>query len=638
MADLLNLGTGSLLSLQRAISTTGHNIANVNTEGYSRQRVNFATQPPQFLGGAYLGNGVTIDSIERIYDQYLADDVRARTSSQARFDTYYSLSTRLDGLMADPAVGLGPVLDSFFGAVQDVANNPGSLPERQVMLGEAQALADRFAYLDANFRNLDSEVNGRIEAVVGEINALSEGIANLNRQITQAAARGGGQAAPDLLDERDRLVVELASKVNVTTVEQSDGSLNVLIGNGQPLVVGLTAEQFQTATDPNDPSQTIVGMLNPAGEVNNLERFLDGGELGALLDFRSQTLNYSRNQLGLVAAGVTAMVNEQHALGVDLNGQPGGDFFLPLEATQTARLGNSGLSSVTPTIDDVSALTGDDYSIVFAGSQWTLTNLTTGAAQQGAGPFSVDGLTISVAGAPVDGDAFIIQPTRQSATNFGLALTDPAGIAAASPLRGQAELSNLGSGDVSSLVVNDTAGLPLGGPVTLTFNPDALGPGVPGYDVSGIAGGPLAYDPATESNGKTFTLGGFDVTVNGIPQAGDELTIENNTGGSGDNRNALALADLQTSRELFGGTASFQDAYGSLVADIGVQTRQAQTGSETERVLLEQSIAARDSVSGVNLDEEAANLIRFQQAYQAAAQFISVADQVFQTLLNATQR
>ncbi|NND44729.1 MAG: flagellar hook-associated protein FlgK [Xanthomonadales bacterium] len=638
MADLLNLGAGSLLSLQRAISTTGHNIANVNTEGYSRQRVEFATRPPQFLGGSYIGNGVTIDSIDRVYDEYLAADVRDRTSSQARFDTYYSLSARLDGLMADPAVGLGPVLAGFFGAVQDVANNPGSLPERQVMLAEAQALADRFHYLDANFRNLDDEVNGRIEATVGEINALAEGIADLNRQITSAASRAAGAGSPDLLDARDRLVVELASKINVTTVAQSDGSLNVTIGNGQPLVVGLTAEQLQTGRDPEDPTQTIVGILNPAGELNDLERFLGGGELGALLDFRSQTLNYARNQLGLVAVGVTSIVNEQHALGIDLNGQPGGDFFLPLEATQTARQGNSGLSSVTATIDDTAALTGDDYSVVYAGGQWTLTNLTTGAFQAGPGPFSVDGLTIDVAGAPVDGDAFTVQPTRQGATLFAVALNDAAGIAAAAPLRGQAELANTGSGDIGDLVVNDTAGLPLAGPVTLTFNPNALGPGVPGYDVAGIAGGPLAYDPGSESNGKTFTLGGFNVTVNGIPQAGDELTIENNTGASGDNRNALALASLQTGRELFGGTASFQDAYGSLVADIGVQTRQAQTGSETESVLLEQAIAARDSVSGVNLDEEAANLIRFQQAYQAAAQFISVADQVFQTLLDATRR
>ncbi|GAB5453021.1 MAG: flagellar hook-associated protein FlgK [Halioglobus sp.] len=638
MADLLNIGTSALQSLQRALSTTGHNIANVNTEGYSRQRVNFVTQPPQFTGGSYIGNGVTVDSIERIYDQYLTADVRNRTSSQASFQTYYDLANRLDGLMADPAVGLGPVLESFFGAVQDVANNPGSLPERQVLLGEAQGLADRFHYLDANFRDLDAELNGRIEAAVGEVNALAQGIAEINKQITQATARAGENASGDLLDTRDRLLVELSEKIDVTTIEQPDGSLNVTIGNGQPLVVGLTAQSFQTADNPLDPTQTIVGIPSPSGELTDLARFLNGGELGALLDFRANTLNSARNELGLIATGVAATFNEQHRLGIDLNGLPGGDFFLPLQATQTAHPGNSGLSAATAAIDDVTALTGDDYTVAYNGGMWTLTNLTSGATQSGSGPFSVDGLTISLSGAPVDGDAFTIQPTRQGATLFAVAVSDPAAFAAASPLRAEAALGNVGTGEISELAVTGTAGLPLGGPVTLTFDPDALGPGVPGYTVAGMAGGPLAYDPATEGNGKQFHLGDIELTLTGLPSSGDTITIENNTNGSGDNRNALALGSLQTSRELLGGTASYQDAYGRLVAAIGVQTRQAQSGAATEGVLLEQSVAARNSVSGVNLDEEAANLIRFQQAYQAAAQFVSVADQLFQTLLNATQR
>jgi len=217
-------------------------------------------------------------------------------------------------------------------------------------------------------------------------------------------------------------------------------------------------------------------------------------------------------------------------------------------------------------------------------------------------------------------------------------LNRPEDFAAASPLRSQEELTNTGSAVIGGLAVTDISGLPLAGPVTLTFNPDAMGAGVPGFDVAGMAGGPLAYDPSSDSNGKTLSLAGFEFAVSGEPQPGDEFIIENNANGSGDNRNALLLAGLQTSRELMGGTASYQDTYGSLVADIAVQTRQAKTNSTTESVLLEQAVAARDSVSGVNLDEEAANLIRFQQAYQAAAQMIAVADQLFQTLLNATRR
>ena len=637
MADILNIGASALLSLQQAINTTGHNIANVNTDGYSRQRVHFDTLPPQLSGNGYIGSGVEVDSIQRFYDQFLVSDIRSRTSSQSGFQTFHELSTRLDQMLADPNVGLGPVIDNFFGALQDVSNNPGSMPEREVLLGEAQALADRFHYLDSNFRNISSEVNARLELSVSEINSLAANIAELNQQISSASAQAGGKPN-DLLDQRDQLLVELSAKVNVTTVEQSDGSVNVMIGKGQALVVGFTAEQLQTFADPFDGTQTLVGVAGVGGGSNDLSRFLNGGELGAVLDFRARVLNPARNELGLLAAGLSSTFNEQHRLGQDLDGQLGGDFFLPLDATTASHPDNSGLSSVAATIADATQLTGDDYSLRFEAGQWTLTNLTTKVSQTGAGPFSVDGLTITPAGAPVSGDSFLVQPTLQSASQFSVALTQAEDFAAASPLRSYEELSNTGSAALADLVVTDIAALPLAGPVTLTFNPDALGAGVPGFDVSGIAGGPLAYNPATENNGKTFTLGGFDFTVNGVPQSGDELVIENNVNGVGDNRNALLLAGLQSEKNLLGGKASYQGVYGGLVADIGVKTRQAETSANTESILLEQAQSARDSVSGVNLDEEAANLIRFQQAYQAAAQVIAVADQLFQTLLNATQR
>ncbi|MCL4136963.1 UNVERIFIED_CONTAM: hypothetical protein GTU68_064310, partial [Idotea baltica] len=550
VANILNVGTSALLSLQQAITTTGHNIANVNTDGYSRQRVNFDTLTPQISGGSYIGSGVATDSIERIFDQFLTSEVRNRTSSQSGFQAFSELASRMDGLLADPYVGLAPKLESFFGALQDVSNNPGSLPERQVLLGEAQALADSFHYLDSNFRGINDELNVRIETTVSDINSLARNIAELNEQVVRATAEAGGAPPNDLLDTRDQLITELSKKIDVTTVEQTDGAINVMVGNGQALVVGFSAQSLQTFDNPYDGTQTLVGIANAAGSVVDLGRFLDGGELGAALDFREQVLDPAINQLGLVAMGITDTFNEQHQLGVDLNGQPGGDFFLPLNATFSANPNNSGASSITVAISDAAALAGDDYNLRYGGGQWTLTNLSTNVSQTGAGPFAVDGLTINVAGAPVDGDAFLIQPTRQGATLFDVVLNSTEDFAA----------------------------------------------------------------------------------------AGDELIIENNANGTGDNRNALALAGLQTSNLLNGGKASYQDAYGSLVADIAVKTRQAESAANTEQVLLNQSIAARDSVSGVNLDEEAANLIRFQQAYQAAAQVISVADEMFQVLLNATRR
>lgn len=637
MADILNVGTSALLSLQRAMSTTGHNIANVNTEGYSRQRVNFDTLPADLKGGSYIGSGVTIDSVERYYNSYLTSEVRTRTSSQAGFETFRQLTSGLDNLLADPAVGLGPALDNFFGALQGVADNPGSLPERQVLLGEAQILADRFQYLDSNFRDIGAQMNSRIDMSVRDINSMARNIATLNEQIVRATATAGGAAPNDLLDQRDLLITQLSERIGVTTTQQSDGATNVMIGNGQPLVVGFTSNQLQTFTDPLDSSKTVVGVAG-AGGLTDIGRFLSGGELGAVLDFRDEVLDASVNQLGALAVGLTDTFNAQHSLGQDLAGAIGGNFFKPLSAATSIAPGNTGTGAITVDITDATALSGDDYSLRYDGGQYVLTNLTTQASQTGAGPFTVDGLTISTSGAPSNGDAFLIQPTSQAAALFGVAISRPEDIAAAGPLRSQTLLSNTGSGEINGPVVTDTAGLPLAGPVTLSFNPNALGAGVPGFDVAGIAGGPLAYDPATEGAGKSFTLAGFSFEMRGTPGSGDAFVLENNTGGSGDNRNALGLAGLQEARQLMNGSASYQDAYGSLVADIGVRTRQANNAADTEGVLLDQAIAARESVSGVNLDEEAANLIRYQQAYQAAAQVIAVADEVFQTLLNATRR
>jgi len=624
--------------LQRAISTTGHNIANVNTEGYSRQRVEFAALEPQLSGAGFIGSGVTIAAITRSYDEYLAGDVLTRTSSATGATALGDLSGRVDDILANPETGLAPVLDQFFAALQDVANNPGSLPERQVLLGQAEVLADRFAYLSDRFQGLDQEANVRIDNSVREINSFAESIAEINEQIVRETARSGGLAPNDLLDTRDQLLNRLSEVIGVTTVEQDDGAVSVLVGNGQALVVGNSVTKLETFTDPFDVTRLNVGIAGLSVQTD-IGRFLSGGELGAVLDFREQVLDGARSDLGLIATGLASTFNEQHALGLDLNGNLGGNFFIPLEPTVSESVSNTGAGSVTALISDAAVLTGDEYRLSYDGASYTLTNTGSNVSTSGPGPvFSIDGIEITVAGAPAAGDEFLISPVAQGANLFELAVSDPRAFAAASPLRSSTSLANGGSGVLENLSVSDVASLPLAGNIVLTFNPDALGAGVPGYDVTGIAGGPLAYDPVSDANGLDVTLGDINFTLRGEPAQGDSFTIENNTDGSGDNRNALALAALQTDRTLKGGSASYQDAYASLLADVAVSTRQAKSAASTESALLEQSISARDSAQGVNLDEEAANLIRYQQAYQAAAQVIAVADEVFQTLLNATSR
>jgi len=648
VADLLGIGTSALLSLQRAIDTTGHNIANVNTEGYSRQRVDFATRLPQPAGDGFIGSGVRVDTIARSYDRFLVADARERLSGSAGFDTLKTLSARLDNLLADPESGLSAALQDFFGALQGVAANPASLPERQVLLSEAQVLADTFQSLDQRFARLNAEVN-----------ALAQGIADINERIVRSRATSGGEAANDLLDSRDRLLDRLAQQVGITTVEQSDGAVNVLAGSGQALVVGSRAGRLQTFTDPLDSTRTSVGLAGAGAQVD-IGGFLKGGELGAALAFRGRTLDSARGTLGLVATGLTATFNAQHRLGMDLQGQPGADFFTPLQPAVTAHGGNTGSATASAVISDATALTGAGYRLSFDGAQWLVVNESTGASQSGSGPFSVDGLQIEITGTANAGDVFRVQPGAQAAGLFSLALGAPESIAAAVPVRSAVSADNLGTGALSALAVESAAGLPLAGPVTLTFNENALGAGSPGFDVAGAAGGPVAYDPGTQAAGLDVTLAGMRFTVSGQPQDGDSFILENNTGGSGDNRNALALAGLREATPLRGGTTGYGDAYATLVADVAVRSRQAAAGAETEAALLEQATAAllieiaradhdddpreTRAVEGALRrsfeldDEEIANLIRYQQAYQAAAQVISVADTLFQTLLSATGR
>jgi flagellar hook-associated protein 1 FlgK len=639
VTDPLNIGTSALLSLQRAISTTGQNIANVNTEGYSRQRVIFEALDPQLRGPGFIGSGVGIAGITRSYDEFLVRDVISRSSSAAAASTLGDLAGRVDNILADPATGLTPALDRFFAAVQDVANNPGSIPERQVLLGEANVLADRFAYLDDRFADLDGEVNVRLEDGVREINGLARSIAQLNDRIVTELGRSGGRPPNDLLDRRDRLIGDLAELVGVTTLEQDDGAINVSIGSGQPLVIGNTANTLAAFRDPRDVSRVNVG-LGAFGAQTDITSSITGGQLGAVLSFRGDVLDEARSNLGLIATGIAESFNAQQRLGQDLNGDLGVNFFRPPEPRVIENALNAGAGDVTASISDAVNLTGDQYRLTFDGTTYTLTNTATNASVSSAVPtptLELEGVSVTVNTAPSANDEFLIDPVGESASLFAVEFTDPRLIAAAAPVRSAALLSNTGSGELDDLRVTGTGSLPLGSAVTLTFAADN-GNGVPGFVVGGALTGAIDFNPATDANGLEVTLGDLAFTLRGTPGVNDTFTIANNVDGTGDNRNALALAALQSERTLAGGTASYQDVYAAFVADVAVRTRQAQSTADTEGALLERAISARDSAQGVNLDEEAADLIRFQQAYQAAAQIIAVADEVFQTLLNATSR
>ena len=639
MVDILRMGSSTLSSLQQALSTTGHNIANVNTDGYSRQSVQFETTDSQHYGFGFVGQGSKISSVDRAYNDFLTSQVRDFTSSQSQQGVFVEFASRVDNLLANTETSLNTSMQNFFGALADVAASPSTLPERQALLGEANNLVDKQKAFYNMLQDLNAEVNSAMQLAVDDINNLADGIAQLNKQITSDINSGSRATPNDLLDQRDRLVQQLSEKIGVTTVEQSDGSLNVFVGNGQPVVVGSQVTHLQTETNPYDSSRFEVGVAGQLS-INGSSKFVSGGELQGLIDFRNRVLAPALSQLGLVSMGLTEAMNDQHLRGMDLDGKLGGKMFADSAITPAAKSTNAGTAEPAVTLDDYTELRASDYQLSFDGAQWHLTRMNDNTSVSGGGPLTLDGLTVDVAvGTPTAGDSFRFNPSRAAASSFDLLISDPRKIAAASPVSSVESTSNTGNATVTGLVIDSANALPFASTVSLTYNPDAMGPGLPGFDVTGGPGGlgPYAYDPATDANGKTITLGttGVSFTVSGTPEGGDSFDIENNFGATGDNSNALVMSELQHKPLLGGKSDTFQETYGAMVAHVGSQQRQGAANLQLETSLLNQAEAYKDSVTGVNLDEEAANLMRFQQAYQAAAQLVKISEEVFQTLMGS---
>ena len=622
MADPLSIGSSALQSLQKAINITGYNIANVNTEGYSKQVVNFSST----------SGGVEITSIERNYNFYLSREVQDRTAGKSAADASSNLASRLSTLLTDPATSASGVLDNFFSAVQDVANNPSTTPERQVLLGEAQSLTDRFRFIDGRIEELGNEINLRTQTIVSDINGLTANIANLNLQISEETNRTG-TAPPDLFDARDRALSDLAELVGYNILENEDGSFNVTMGGGQPLVSEFNSYNLSVFTSTTNPKALAI-----AGKTANsdISTRISGGELGGLIDFRTNSLEPAQAQLGLIATTLSASFNAQQALGLDLNGNAGTALFSSTSPTVVSSSSNSGSAVITATIADASALTGDRYQLSYDGANWSLKNIATGATQAVAPPATVDGFTMTVtSGAAAAGDSFLIDIVGTAAADFRVTLSDPEGVAAALPVRANEALANKGNGELSDLTVTATnvaPTLPLASALTLTFDS-----GNNRYNVTGGATTTLAYTPASDAAGVSRTIGGITFTLSGTPSNGDVITIENNTSGSGDNRNMLVMVGLEASNKVEG-SRTFTDEYNSLVTNVAVNARKADSASAAEDVLLQQATISRDNSQAVNLEEEAIQLMRYQQSLQAAVQLVSVADTVFQALLSATQR
>jgi flagellar hook-associated protein 1 len=625
---LFGIGTSALQSYQRALQVTGHNIANAGTEGYSRQRVDFSARQPEYLGFGAVGTGVEAGSVTRVTDEFVQRRIGLAASADGYQRTMLEFSAQLDNLLADPNTGLAPAIQQFFAAVQDVASDPTSTAARQQLIAQAETLSDRFAGLEGQIEQQRGLVNDRVRITVEEINQLSAAVADLNRQITEARGRSNGRPPNDLLDRRDVLLQQLAERVGINTVTQDDGSVNVFMGRGQALVVGDSATRLHAQASSLDPSRVDVAFDNGSSRVV-ITDYLSGGRLGALLDLRDDLLDPTSQSLGRTALTLAESFNAAHQANLDLDGVLGEAFFSLPEPRIQAADGNAASGLPGLRIADAGALQLSDYELRFDGTEWSVRRQSDGQ-QVGTvapgGTLDVDGLMLDMA--PVTGaaagDRFLLQPLR-AADGLGVNVTDPRAVAAALPVTAEAAADNSGSLSVHSLSVTDPAAADLRAPVQIRFTGGV-------YEVGGDT---IAPDPSGETE---IAVNGWRLVLRGTPAEGDVIDVRDNAGGVGDNRGALALAGLADQRTVEGGTASFADSYAQLVAEVGVRTQRARANADTQARILADARAQRENVSGVNLDEEAANLLRYQQAYSAAAQVVATANTLFETLLSAMRR
>ena len=643
--SIFQIGVSGLNAAQAGLLVTSHNITNASRDGYHKQEAVTTTQVPLQTGSGFFGQGVLVETVRRAYSQFLDNSLLQAETQAPYLDTYHAQISQINNMLADPTAGLSPTLQAFFSGVQDVASNPSSVPSRQQLLSLTQGLVARFQSFDGRLSDLRTAVNRQLSDVTGEINTLAGEIASLNDQIVRMQA-DPSKPPNDLLDQRDALLSELNKLVRVSTIGLSDGSINVFIGNGQSLILGNQAFELDAGPSAENPQDYGIFYLAGSNRIPMSSSSLQGGTLGALFDFRGQTLDSAQNQLGLVATVLAQTFNDQHELGMDLEGNLGDAFFEVPQASAVANQSNTGSAVLAATNTDVGALTGSDYRVQFAGGAWTVTRLSDNVQSTFATlPQVVDGVQISIAsGAVAAGDSFLVQPTRNGARDIAGSIIDTSKIAAAAPVRTAADIDNIGKAAISPGVVVDTGNAAfatagaLSPPILIRFTSptaysiyDNTNPASPTLIQAGIAYDALAQNEVFPTS--TAVDYGYRVSLTGAAAAGDAFTVGYNTSGVADNRNALLLAGLQTANTVANGTANYQSAYTQLVSQVGNRTRQIQVQSQAQDALVTQARAAQQSLSGVNLDEEAANLIRFQQAYQASGKVLQIANSLFASIL-----
>ncbi|OPX54822.1 flagellar hook-associated protein 1 FlgK [Oceanospirillum multiglobuliferum] len=711
MSELIKIGSTGVRVNQNNLGVTGHNIANVDTDGYSRQDAIQATNPSISMGNGHFGQGARTDTVRRIVDEFMVTQLRNDTSLAKEREMMLGYAKQLDNLLSDADSSPGNALNEFFAAMQSLADDPNNMPLRNMVLAQGDALSQRFNLMQERFDDMQTSVNVQLKGTVSEINRISSNIAELNTAIIEAEG-SNGLPANDLRDARDEQLRSLSEYVDVSLTKVADGTYSVFIGEGFPLVVN--NKNYELSAEPLSSDIQRLGIVfNDVKGDKDVTKLIRGGELGGMLKFRDKLLSDAQNQIGRLALTIGDTFNAQHKLGIDLNNQIGGDFFRDvnelelMEGRVSAYRDNSPSTNIRFSVEitDTKALTdkdyvlkaisGDTFSIVDAegnpvrfqknttpvtySNTVTLAELNRNDGVSDELKITVDGfdlyLSSDAAKRVAKGDQFLIQPARYAAGQIERDITSPEELAIASPLRFEPHLANTGSGELRSLVAAETF---RSNSVDPTFSPNSAAAGdyafidqldgtfkmYQGGSVQSLPQGlsvsytainatndVLTYevrDPNTNTvlHTGTYTQGveqdmlpadwGIQFRLGGNPVVGDSFKVNFNTDGFGDNSNALRLTALQGEPTLKG-DMSYQDAYAHTTEMVGTTTAEAKITAQSGAAILSQTKNLRDSVSGVNLDEEAANLVRFQQAYNASSQLISTAKQLFDTLLAAVR-
>jgi len=660
MSSLLNIGSRAMNASYAQLTVTGNNIANANTAGYSRQSAELETAFSQQTGNGFFGKGVNVATVTRAHSDFLIREASLASSLAAGDEARSTQLAQLENVFRLGEAGLGYAAQQMFNAFVDVGNRPQDSSARQSVLAAVGELASRFTTASGQLDALQRGVTDQLKSAVGSINSLTTQIADLNRRI--AAVKGTGHEPNDLLDQRDKAIGDLSQFVQVTTLDAADGSVGVFLSGGQKLVLGGNATPLATVADAFDPSKVQIG-ISEAGVTRAFpDGFIAGGSVAGLLRFQNHDLADARGLLGQLAAAITGQLNAQQALGLDL-GTPGafGGPLLSIGAPSVAPSSNNAMaggvpvasyvngsgvrvSSVAITTVDSRMLQPSDYELMadpaLPAGQYKLTRLSDGTTRTVASGDVVDGFRIDIATPlPAARDRFLLQPVSTAARDMARALDDPKGIAAASPVAATVGSGNTGTAAVASLAAV-SASINPDLVATITFTDDL---GNYTYSlVDSTAALPTVNGSGSFVAGQPIGLNGFELGLSGVPKAGDTLTVARTAFPAGDNGNANALLGLRDSaivgqQDLGGGIVApgmnVTDAYAAALATIGIRVQGGKAAADQSAAIAADATAAVSEKSGVNLDEEAARLIQFQQSYQAAAKMLQIAQSLFDSLL-----